>query len=262
VIVSIREGVLFLVLLVVTLIIALRIGRKIGDRARAAGVDVTKGMGTIENGVLGLLGLLLAFTFYNQEVRFERRIDVIVDEINAIATAYDQTSLFPEPARSELRAELREFFELHAHAFRTRETTEQRDPNRVPTSKLHEQLWANYLRACKSVDPQYCTNMLLPTINRMEETALAGLVVQHTHTPRVVMILLVVLSACGACVSGYSLAAQPGNRLRLHRLVYVIALGVTFYTIIDMEYPRWGLVTISDAVEPALRELQRRMAFA
>jgi hypothetical protein len=32
--------------------------------------------------------------------------------------------------------------------------------------------------------------------------------------------------------------------------------------IIDMEYPRWGLVTISDAIEPALRQLQRRMAFA
>lgn len=250
---------MFLVLLLVTMVVALWIGRKIGNRAREAGVDVTKGTGTIENGVLGLLGLILAFTFYNQEVRFERRIDVIAEEINSIATAYDQTSLFPEPQRTQIRTQLREFVNLHIHAFHTRETTEQRRSGKVPTTELHGQIWSSYLRACKSVDTEYCANMLLPTINRMEEAARAGLVIQHTHTPRIVMMLLVVLSACGACVSGYSLAALPGKQLRPHRLVYIVALAFMFYTIVDMEYPRWGFVTVTDAIEPALHELQRRM---
>jgi hypothetical protein len=55
------------------------------------------------------MGLLIAFTFYGAETRFETRRSLIVDEANAIATAYLRLDLLPEDAQPELRENFREY---------------------------------------------------------------------------------------------------------------------------------------------------------
>jgi hypothetical protein len=256
---SYYEALSFLFLLVVTLILTMHWGHRFGIRARKAGMDVTKGLGTTEGGVMGLLGLILAFTFFNEETRFERRIELIVEQVNSIGTAYDETSLFPEPARTEIRGVLREYVASHLKAFRSSDTAELRDPAHLRALQLHEALWDRYLRACKTVEAEYCANMLLPSLNRMEEAALSRLASRQTHMPRAVMILLLLLSACSGLISGFSMASHPTKQMRLHRLVYIISLAVTYFAIIDIEFPRGGFINVDQAVTPAYKELEHRI---
>jgi hypothetical protein len=52
--------------------------------------------------VLGLLALLLGFTFAMAVDRFEQRRTLVLDEVNAISTAYLRTQLLQAPHRERI----------------------------------------------------------------------------------------------------------------------------------------------------------------
>ena len=55
----------------------------------------------MQTAVAAILGLLLAFTVSMAVSRFEDRKHAVVDEANAIGTAYLRVSLLPDPLRSQ-----------------------------------------------------------------------------------------------------------------------------------------------------------------
>ena len=100
----------FPVLLIVAILLLMEAGRRFGIRWRNINGETSLGgSGTVEAAVFGLMGLLIAFTFYGAETRFETRRSLIVDEANAIATAYLRLDLLPENAQPELRENFREY---------------------------------------------------------------------------------------------------------------------------------------------------------
>lgn len=104
--ISIAAGLLLL------LLVALEAGFRIGRRATGgADASLSSQVGAIQGALLGLLGLLLAFSFAAAGARFLERQDLIVQEANAIGTAYLRADLLDEPHRSELRAALRRYTE-------------------------------------------------------------------------------------------------------------------------------------------------------
>jgi hypothetical protein len=77
-------------------------GRTTSDRARSQ-------IGAIQAAILGLLALLLGFTFAMAMSRFDIRKQLVLDEANAIGTTYLRTQLLPEPQRQELAELLRRY---------------------------------------------------------------------------------------------------------------------------------------------------------
>ena len=57
-----------------------------------------EGVGVIDGAVFALPGLLLAFTFSGAAARFDTRRHLIVEEANAIGTAYLRLDLLPPDA--------------------------------------------------------------------------------------------------------------------------------------------------------------------
>jgi hypothetical protein len=57
----------------------------------------------VEGAVFGLMGLLLAFTFSGAASRFEVRRQLIVQETNAIGTAYLRLDLLPPGDQPKMR---------------------------------------------------------------------------------------------------------------------------------------------------------------
>ena len=62
--------------------------------------------------MLGILALLLAFTFSLSLQRYEDRSDAVVDEANAIGTAYLRSQLLPAAVRDDVRRLLGEYVDL------------------------------------------------------------------------------------------------------------------------------------------------------
>ncbi|HEY4122961.1 MAG TPA: hypothetical protein VGM36_00020, partial [Rhizomicrobium sp.] len=72
------------------------------DRSAPAGKDSGSQEGYIVSAVLGLLALLLGFTYSLAIDRFETRRQLVLEESNAVGTAYLRAQLVGEPHRSRL----------------------------------------------------------------------------------------------------------------------------------------------------------------
>ncbi|HEY5866855.1 MAG TPA: DUF4239 domain-containing protein, partial [Candidatus Tectomicrobia bacterium] len=92
------------------MLLCLAIGRWIGvRRMRQVTADARQGIGAIEGAVFGLMGLLIAFTFSGATSRFDTRRQLIVEEANAIGTAYLRLDLLPAAAQPALRELFRRY---------------------------------------------------------------------------------------------------------------------------------------------------------
>src|SRR5262245_52835786 len=97
----------------------LEVGRRIGARRVASDPEGARtGIGPIDGAVFGLLGLLLAFTFSSAASRFDVRRQLIVQETNAIGTAWLRIDLMPAGAQPELRDLFRRYLDSRLEMYR------------------------------------------------------------------------------------------------------------------------------------------------
>ena len=87
---------------------------------------------------MGLLAFLLAFTFGMAATRFDNRKQVVLQEANAIGTAYLRTNFLPDTSRGEARHSLREYLVLRTGGAPAIVTPE----GMAQSSVLHDRLWA------------------------------------------------------------------------------------------------------------------------
>ena len=86
------------------LLAAQEAGFRAGRRRRSGEADTAPtGLGAVEGALFGLMGLLIAFTFSGAEARFENRRRLIVQEANAIGTAYLRIDLLPAASQPAVR---------------------------------------------------------------------------------------------------------------------------------------------------------------
>ena len=90
---------------------ATEIGRQLGLLAARR---KRENISTIEGAVLGLLALLIAFTFSMALSLFEARRDALLNEANAVGTTALRARLLPAPYNTECLKLLREYIQISA----------------------------------------------------------------------------------------------------------------------------------------------------
>src|SRR5262249_43004420 len=160
-------------------------------------------VGAIQAAVLALLGLLLGFSFSMAVSRFDARKQLVVEEANAIGTAYLRARLLPAPQREEVVELLRRYVENRIAAAETRDGaamqgTEQR------AAELQEQLWARAARAADRDPRSVVTGLFIQSLNDVfdiKEKRTVGLI---NHVPESALLLVAVVALCGTGLVGYS----------------------------------------------------------
>src|SRR5215472_10883864 len=98
---------IFLISLVL-LVAATEIGRWLGKRGGRAEANVP----TLEGAVLGLLALMIGFTFAMALSRFEVHRDAVLDEANAIGSTALRARLLPAPNNAECLKLLKNYVQV------------------------------------------------------------------------------------------------------------------------------------------------------
>ena len=65
----------------------------------------------------------------------------------------------------------------------------------------------------------------------------------HVHPPAIIFVMLVGMALASALLAGYELAAVP-RRSWLHMRRFASMIAIAAYVILDIEYPRLGLVGV------------------
>lgn len=230
----------FLVCLVIAFIeCGLRIRLRIKDE------NASKGLGVIDGAVFGLMGLLLAFSFSGAEARFEVRRQLIVQETNAIGTAYLRVDLLPEALQPQVRQDFRDYVDSRLTFYK--EVTGDRAQtmkNLARSNELQKKVWTDTVAAAKQTGSPAVLSLVVSSLNDMIDITTIRLVALLTHPPLLIYATLVVLALSSALIAGFGMGESGRKRPLLHTLVYAVALAATVYTIVDLEFPRVGVVRV------------------
>lgn len=237
----------------------MEIGRRIGIRRKkldATGADA--GLSTIDGAVFGLMGLLVAFTFSGAAGRFDTRRQLIGQEANNIGTAYLRIDLLPVPEQANLRDDFRNYVDARLAYFKNLPSDGVAAKAALDQSiALQGKIWLESVAACDKANSSATTVLLLSSLNDMIDIATTRAVALEMHPPIVVFWGLGVLVLASSLLAGYGMA-EAKTRGLLHMLVYSAILAIAVYVILDMEYPRVGLIRI-DAADHILMDLQSSM---
>jgi hypothetical protein len=249
---------LLAVVLCLGILLLLEVGRRIGLRRRAKDVDgASEGVGAVGGSVFALLGLLIAFTFSGAAARFDARRQLIVEETNAIGTAYLRLGLLPAEAQAPLKERFREYLGARLEAYRALPDIAAAKEGLAKATKLQGQIWEQAVAACREANYQPATMLLLPAMNAMIDVTTTRTMAALTHPPLIIFVMLCVMALAAALLAGYGMAGAR-SRSWVHQLVFAATIAISVYVIIDLEYPRAGLIRVG-AFDQALEELLNSM---
>jgi hypothetical protein len=222
-------------LLLPAMVLLLEVGRRL-RRQRAEAIVSS----AIEGAIFGLFGLLLAFTFSGAISRFDTHRQLLTQEANDISTAYLRLDLLPSQAQPELRQLFRDYTTSRLHLYD--EVGAEISPE---TARLQREIWqrATAAAASQSASPD-AAKLLLPAINDMIDITSTRQNAFNMHPPEVVFWLLFAFSGGAALMAGYSMKSGP--RDWVYSIALALAVTLTVYTILDVEYPRRGLIRLRD----------------
>jgi hypothetical protein len=218
---------------------------ELGRRLRKRGI-VTEASSAIEGAIFGLFGLLLAFTFSGAVTRYDNHRLLLTEEVNDIGTAYLRLDLLPSERRPELQQLFRDYTNSRLHIF------ERTGVEILPeTARLQRVIWQRATTAASlpGANPD-ATKLLLPAINNMIDITSTRRNAFNMHPPAVVFWLLIVFSCGSALMAGFSM--KPGPRDWVYSIALALSVTLTVYTIMDVEYPRRGLIRLRDRDQPLI----------
>lgn len=234
----------------------LEIGRRFGLRRLAADPDGShKGTGAVEGAVFGLLGLLMALTFTGAAARFDARRQLVVDETTAVCAAYRRLDLLAEADREPMREKLRAYVDLRIEFFNTEHPDFKAYGAREKAAQ--SEIWKMARDATAKPECDNTGTTVLQGIGDLFDVSSRRRFSARMHVPVVILILLFSLAAFSSVLAGYAMATSP-SRKTLHMLAYAIILSVTIYVILDLEYPRSGLISVDD-METSMEKAREKL---
>jgi hypothetical protein len=232
------------------LLLGLEVGFRLGLRARRRGNPMPQ-LGPIQGAALGLLGLLLGFSFSGAATRFIERQDIIVREANAIGTAYLRADLLGEPHRTRLREELRGYAIDRLELFKTVDPVAEAElQDRL--GARHQRIWTAGLDGVRA-DPAM-TIVVVPPLNETFDLLGVRNASTQRHLPRAVLALLVACSMLSVGLIAYG-CGRDGKRQLVGSGSLVLLIAAALWLTIDLDYPRLGSITMRDDALEAVIEM-------
>jgi hypothetical protein len=241
--------------LFVAMVVCLEVGYRLARRRIRSDGGAHEGLGSIEAAVFALLGLLLGFAFSGALGRFDSRRSLIVQEANAIGTAYLRLDLAPPDDQPALRHLFRDYLDARIRVFKTPRDDEATNRSVAEAESLQRQIWTKIIESAQRDQSQNVARVVVPAINEMIDITTVRTVALYTRIPAAILLLLLVVALCSALTAGYAMAKR-GHRSFLHIVVYATSVALTLYVVLDLEHPRLGMIRLdaTDRILEALRE--------
>lgn len=245
--------------LLIVMLILLEVGRRAGARRVARDPEGARaGVGTVDGAIFGLLGLLLAFTFGGAASRFDSRRQLVIEETNDIGTAYLRVDLLPASAQPVLREHFRRYVDNRLEVYRKLPDVAAAYKELAKGEEIQREIWRQATAASRASGAAAAAPMLLlPALNAMIDITTTRTYAAQMHPPMVIFIMLFGLAMIAALLAGYGMAGSK-ERSWAHMVCFALVLGVSIYVILDLEYPRLGLIQV-ESFDQALVDLRDSM---
>jgi hypothetical protein len=216
------------------LLLASEAGYRWGTWQRQRGtVEARKGQADMVVGaLLGLLGLLLAFSFSMAEGRYHERKALVLEDANAIGTTFLRSEVLPTPQRDSVRALLREYARLRTKL----------DPRTLETGirqseELQRKLWTQSMVVARAAPDSEVVALFLESLNNMIDLHESRVTVAlHQRLPTAILSTVAAVAILALAVVGIS-SGLSGCRASAPIGALALAVATVFALVIELDRP-------------------------
>ena len=209
-------------------------------------------VGAIVASILGLVALVLGFTFSFAASRFDARRQAVVEEANAIGTTYLRTSLLPAEDRPAAVKALKEYVEIRLAGVKSNNPTAA-----IPRSEeLQLKLWSQAAAAGNQQPQSQTVALYINALNNLIDLHTIRLQVGiRSRLPLEMWGGLLIMSFLSMVSVGYQAGLTKSSRSPI-KLLLVFAFTIAIAIIADLDRSNEGLLRVS---QQSLVDVQKMM---
>lgn len=235
-------------------LVAIELGYRMGRyRASRPNHEVEAPVGAIVGAILGLLAFILAFTFSLAATQFEARREMVVEEANAIGTAFLRAGLLPEPQSVDVRRLLSDYVDVRL------DIIEKRNIDEVlrKSDASHRALWREAVTASNQQNSSVPVGLFTEAVNGVIDAHAKRIQVGlRNRLPPLLWWVLLLLTFFSMAGVGYheGLSKSPRSPATW---ILVISFSIIIGLIADLDTPQDGILVVSQEAIVQLREFMR-----
>lgn len=238
----------------VFILLSFEVGYQISKYAQShyeGKIDTSQG--PMVGGILAMLAFVLAFTFSMAASRFDDRKEAVLNEANAINTAYLRADLIAQPHRTEVKRLLREYVEIRLQGLKKMEVALAR------SLELHELLW-NQATLATEKNPQNLNLLIIQSINEVINIHHKRLnVAVRNRIPVDIWLTLYAITAFAMVTVGSQVGLTRSRRFN-QVIPMVLAFSALITLVADLDRPaQLGLIKVS---QETMIDLEKSMSRA
>jgi len=228
-------------LIVLLLLGAYEVGFRIGRWWQIRTPEETEGpTDALVGSIIAFLAFLLAITMGMASDRFDTRRALVLDEANAIHTAYLRAGYIPEPYSDESRKLLREYVPLRVNT----DDRAMLAANFARSLEIQGELWTMVEQMAKTESSDVFALYIESVNDVIDANEARSTAIINARVPETVVILLILGAGITLGMVGYS-AGLTRRRSPLTAGVLVVLLAVVLTLVIDLDRPRNGFIQVS-----------------
>lgn len=230
----------------VTVLVPILIGEYLGLRVRKKTEVNDSPVGAVVGAALGLLAFMLAFTFQIVDGRYTNRKELLLEEVTAVRTTYNDAGLIPEPYRSESRKLLVEYIDLRA-ALADDITPEKLNEAKLRSDAILENLWS-YAEALAAQDrSSEAYSLYTGSVTDLIEVYHKRITYTFDYRiPIAIMWVLFIITVFSTLLLGYQFGISGKRNTILSVLISIIFASVMFLILV-LDRPETGLMRLNQA---------------
>jgi hypothetical protein len=208
---------------------------------------------TLQAAMLGLLALLLGFSFEMATARWDLRKQATIEEGNAIGTTFLRTSLLPEPQRSEIRAQMVAYLDARLSSDVMSPSAAVRERSAAEAQRIQWRIW-DLAVAADFADPRMATSgLFVYSLNTMIDARDARIARTEDRLPPVLLWVLLAVAIGALGITGYNVAVTRRTK-PVAGMIVTLLVSMVMVLIVDLDNPTRGFIRVSDATLRDLRE--------
>jgi hypothetical protein len=226
-----------------SMLVAIWIGYKIGLKK----TKTDNKNAEISSSLLGLLALILGFTFAMAGSRYENRKDNLIDEANCIGTAVLRSDIYPDSLKNEFKKDFESYIKSRRDYYLLENDEQKLTASLKQSAVASDKLWSRAAFYAKDKDYFIQSNMMLPALNAMFDSASKSNMVLNSKVPETIVYLMLAFSIIISFFIGYNSGLEKKiNTKFITGFCFLICI-VIFITL-DLDRPRRGLIKLDTEI--------------
>jgi hypothetical protein len=228
---------------VVLALLAIEGGYKLGkNRRKSSNNEDESPVGSTISSTLALLAFMLAFTFGMAASRFDDRRAAVVEEANAIGTAYLRADLLEDPLKSNVKDTLHKYLLLRINGL-SQPSLLGRTISQ--SEALQTRLWQEATEVGQSYPNSPVAALFIDSINTVIDLHTKRITANfRARVPESIWDVLFLVAALSMAGMGYYFGVTD-NRSWTANIVLVLAFSAVMLLVVDLDRPWEGSLKVN-----------------